>query len=95
MEIIQNQLKEIIALLSKQSLLEKEFYTLEEAAIYLGQSKSSLYKLTSKKEIPFYVPGGKMIYFCKRELDDWIISSKVETVDDLESSIDNYLSQKV
>ncbi|MCB0745238.1 MAG: helix-turn-helix domain-containing protein [Ignavibacteriae bacterium] len=94
MEIIQNQLKEIIALLTKQNLLEKEFFTLEEATLYLGQSKSSLYKLTSRKEIPFYVPGGKMIYFRKEELDAWIIDSKVETVDDLESSIDNYLSQK-
>lgn len=94
MEIIQNQLKEIIALLSKQNLLEKEFFTLEEAALYLGQSKSNLYKLTSKKEIPFYVPGGKMIYFRKQELDTWIVDSKVETVNDLELSVDNYLSQK-
>ncbi|QYJ68785.1 helix-turn-helix transcriptional regulator [Flavobacterium litorale] len=94
MEFIQQQLKEITALLKKQNLLEKEFFTLEEAALYLGQSKSSIYKLTSKKEIPFYVPGGKMIYFRKPELDAWIIDSKVETVDELELSIDQYLSQK-
>jgi len=94
MEFIQQQLKEITALLKKQNLLEKEFFTLEEAALYLGQSKSSIYKLTSKKEIPFYVPGGKMIYFRKPELDAWIIDSKVETVDELESSIDHYLSHK-
>ena len=94
MEFIQQQLKEITALLKKQNLLEKEFFTLEEAALYLGQSKSSIYKLTSKKEIPFYVPGGKMIYFRKPELDAWIIDSKVETVDELELSIDHYLSQK-
>ncbi|WP_418510400.1 helix-turn-helix transcriptional regulator [Corallibacter sp.] len=95
MEFIQKQLKEIIALLTKQNLLEKEFFTLEEAALYLGQSKSSLYKLTSKKEIPFYVPGGKMIYFRRSELESWIVDSKVDTVDELEASIDNYLSQKV
>ncbi|MBU2949703.1 helix-turn-helix domain-containing protein [Tamlana agarivorans] len=94
MEKIQNELKEIIALLTKQNLLEKEFFTLEEAAQFLNQSRSSLYKLTSKKDIPFYVPGGKMIYFRRSELEEWIINSKVETVDELESSIDNYLSQK-
>lgn len=94
MEIIQSQLKQVIELLTKQNLLEKEFFTLEEAALYLGQSKSSLYKLTGKKEIPFYVPGGKMIYFRKHELDTWIINSRVETIDGLEESIDNYLSQK-
>lgn len=94
MEIIQKQLKEIIALLTKQNLLEKEFFTLEEAAQFLNQSRSSLYKLTSKKEIPFYVPGGKMIYFRRSELESWIVDSKVDTVDELQASIDNYLSQK-
>lgn len=95
MEHIQEQLNKIIELLKATSILKKEFFTLEEAAFYLGQSKSSLYKLTSKKEIPFYVPGGKIIYFRKPELDAWIIDSKVETVDELESSIDHYLSHKV
>ena len=94
MEFIQKQLKEIIALLTKQNLLEKEFFTLEEAAQFLNQSRSILYKLTSKKEIPFYVPGGKMIYFRRSELESWIVDSKVDTVDELEASIDNYLSQK-
>ena len=95
MEFIQKQLKEIIALLTKQNLLEKEFFTLEEAAQFLNQSRSSLYKLTSKKEIPFYVPGGKMIYFRRSELELWIVDSKVDTVDELEASIENCLSQKV
>ena len=93
MEFIQNQLKEIIDLLKEQSLLKKEFFTLEEAAQYLGQSKSSLYKLTSKKEITFYVPGGKIIYFRKDELDAWITDSMVETVDELETKTDDYLSK--
>lgn len=93
MEIIQNQLKRIEDLLRKNNLLEKEILSLEEAAIYLGQSKSSLYKLTSRKEIPFYVPGGKMIYFQRTELDSWILNSRVHTVEDFEANIDNYLSQ--
>lgn len=94
MEFIQEQLKRIEDLLRKNNLLEKEILSLEEASIYLGQSKSSLYKLTSKKEIPFYVPGGKMIYFQRAELDSWILNSRVNTVSDHEISVDNYLSQK-
>ena len=93
METIQEQLKRIEDLLRKNNLLEKEILSLKEAAIYLGQSKSSLYKLTSRKEIPFYVPGGKMIYFHRTELDSWILNSRVNTVEDLEENIDNYLSQ--
>lgn len=94
MEFIQEQLNAIIALLKHDNLLEKEFFTLEEATLYLGQSKSSLYKLTSKKEIPFYVPGGKMIYFRRKELDNWILKSKVDSVGEHLEDVDNYLSQK-
>ncbi len=93
MEYIQKQLERIEELLRKNRLLEKEFFTLEEAAIYLGQSKSSLYKLTSKKEIPFYVPGGKIIYFRKRELEEWILNGKVASIEDLENEVDEYLSK--
>lgn len=93
MEVIQSKLNEIIALLEKQNLFEQEFFTLEEAALFLGQSKSSLYKLTSKKEIPFYVPGGKIIYFRKRELEEWILNGKVASIEDLENEVDHYLSK--
>jgi len=58
--------------------------TLAEAAKYLRLSKSYLYLLTSKHQIPHYKPTGKMIFFMKSELDDWvyskqIISSKTKT----------------
>jgi len=46
----------------------KEVLTLEEAALFMGISKSSLYKMTHKHEIPFYRPNGKLIYFEKAEL---------------------------
>lgn len=95
MEFIQEQLHIIIELLKKENTLKKDFFTLEEATIYLGQSKSSLYKLTSKKKIPHYVPNGKMIYFKRIELDEWITNTRVSTEDDFELSIDNYLSKPI
>ena len=93
MEIIKEELLEIKKLIKQKHILVKEILTLEEAAIYLGQSKSSLYKLTSKKEIPHYIPGGKKIYFKKHEIDDWILKSKVYSVTELEPQINDYLSK--
>lgn len=50
----------------------KQVLTLEEASIYMGISKSSLYKMTHKHELPFYRPNGKLIYFEKAELLKWM-----------------------
>lgn len=55
----------------------KEFMTVDEIADYLGLSKSAVYKITSKKEIPFYNPGGKKIYFKRTEVDAWIEAGRV------------------
>ena len=54
----------------------KEVLTLEEAAAFMGISKSSLYKMTHKHERPFYRPNGKLIYFEKSELLKWMRQSR-------------------
>lgn len=93
MESIQEQLNRIEDLLKKQQHLQKEILTLEELSAYLGQSKSSIYKLTSKREIPFYTPGGKMIYFQKSEVDAWILNNKIIADAELEQDLEKYLSR--
>ena len=49
----------------------KEVLTSDEAAKYMGVSKSYLYKLTMRKQIPHYKPMGKMCYFARLELQEW------------------------
>jgi len=93
MEFIQEQLKEIKELLQKQNLQQNEFLTLKEASDYLQLSKSCLYKMTSKKELPFYAPGGKKIYFKRVELNNWILSSKVSSTNDIGLEVESYLSR--
>ena len=41
----------------------KEVLNLEEAAMFLGISKSSLYKMTHNQVIPYFKPNNKMVYF--------------------------------
>ena len=50
----------------------KEVLNLEEASLFLGISKSSLYKMTHRHELPFFRPNGKLIYFEKAELLKWM-----------------------
>lgn len=87
------RLDEIEALLRRQYALSKEILTLEEAADFLSLSKSAIYKLTSKKEIPYYNPGGKKIFFKRTELENWILSSKSISVDEVDDEITSYLSR--
>jgi excisionase family DNA binding protein len=93
MEFIQNEIKEIKKLLLAQSVQQKEFLTVEETTVYLQLSKSCLFKMTSNKEIPFYKPGGKKLYFRKPELDEWVFKNRIPSNYELESEVENYLSK--
>lgn len=75
-EEIGKQLKEIKLLIKKQDDKPLSF---KEASAYLHFAPSYLYKITSMKKIPFYKPAGKMIFFSRCELDEWIFAkSKVK-----------------
>lgn len=65
----------------------KEVLTSDEAAAYMGISKSYLYKLTMKQLIPHYKPMGKMCYFNRKELERWLQSNSVAValLDDLKN----------
>ena len=55
----------------------KEVLNLEEAALFLGISKSSLYKMTHNQIIPYFKPNNKMVYFEKTELLKWLRQNPV------------------
>lgn len=56
--------------------IENKFITIKEVAEYLGYSVGYLYKLVSKKEIPFYQPTGSKILFDKNEIEKWAKKNK-------------------
>ena len=54
----------------------------DEMCEYLGISESTLYKYTSKGKIPHFKPMGK-VYFSRKEIDEWIKSSRVKEIEDV------------
>ena len=58
----------------------KEVLSVEEAASFMDIARSSLYKMTSDRSIPFYRPNGKMIYFEKADILEWIRKNRVMPV---------------
>ena len=70
-EVINERLKSIEETLYST----KDILNMKEVCQYLDISQSLLYKLTCSGEIPHFKPRGKMIFFEKKELIEWIKKS--------------------
>lgn len=72
----------------------KEVLTADEASKYMGISKSYLYKLTMKQLIPHYKPMGKMCYFNRVEIENWLQSNRVATSGEINQQAQAYCLKK-
>ena len=79
---------------AKVSLNTKEVLTSDEAASYMGVSKSYLYKLTMEKRIPHYKPMGKMCFFNRKEMEMWLQANRVATDEELSQDAQAYCIKK-
>lgn len=86
-----NSFKELDKLIREHKILQKDVLTFKETCEYLGLSASYLYKLTSGRKIPHSCPQGKMLYFDRRELDDWALQNKRKTSGEYEKEASDYL----
>ena len=68
----------------------KEVLTSDEAAKYMGISKSYLYKLTILRRVPHFKPTGKMCYFNRHELENWLQSNRIATDEAIASEAQSY-----
>lgn len=74
-------------------IASKEVLDLEEAITYTGCARSTLYRLTSAKEIPHYKLG-QALRFKKSELDEWLTRTRVATTKEIESKAVTYMTLK-
>lgn len=88
--IILEKLESIERMLIEQNMLKKEVLNFNETAEYLEVSHSHLYKLTSTGTIPAYKPNGKKLYFNRRELDQWLLSNKQVSIDEIGQQADEF-----
>ena len=87
----QDEISQIALAISKNLMVcRKEILTLDEAAQYTGLTKSTLYKLTHDRQIPFSKPNGKMCFFKRADLDYWMMSNPVATAEELNDRAQAY-----
>ena len=98
-EIIEQRLDAIEQLLKQikygipSSELGKNVMNVRELSKYLGLSLSDIYKKTSSNVIPFY-KRGKMIYFKRTEIDDWLTEFRQSTRSEIEQEAADYLIKR-
>lgn len=73
--------KEVLLDVMLSSTEKSGVLTIEEVSELTGYKKSTLYKLTHERKIPFHKPahGGRRIFFKREEINWWMQSNRVET----------------
>lgn len=84
--VMQEELKQVADLITANLIFcTKEVLTSDEAARYLGVSKSCLYKWTMGRKIPHYKSTtGKVCFFNRKEIEAWMQSQRIATDEELE-----------
>lgn len=82
------QLTERLEYYGNKIYTSKEFLTVDEAALFLGLSKSQIYKLTSARKIAAYKPNGKALYLKMSDLNEWIASGRLQSSREIEMDAD-------
>jgi len=71
--------------------VQKKVLNLDEVSELTGLSKSHLYKLTSQSRIPHY-KNGKFIFFDREEIETWLLSNRVKTVEEIDAEASKYVT---
>ena len=71
-------------LIQGMKLNQKEVLNFQEAVLFTGISKSTLYKLTASLGIPFYKPTPNRIFFKRTELEEWLLRKKCKSTEEMQ-----------
>lgn len=95
-EIInKEQLQEMANIIAcRLAINTKEVLTFDEACTYTGLSKSALYKKTMAGDVPHFKPFGKLNFFNRVELDQWLQQNRCSTDAELNDKAQHYCNRK-
>ena len=76
--------------LERLLIANKDVLTFEETCNYTGISRSYLYKLTASGNIPHSKPNGKMIFFEKKKIINWLLQNGRKSNQEIEAEALEY-----
>jgi len=86
-----NILSQEVNSLSNLVYQSKEVLSLDEAAKFLGCTRSMLYKMTHQHAIPYYKPSGKLVFFEKTELLKWLRQNPVMSQEQIDDAAEKHI----
>lgn len=91
----QNILEELREIKRLTLLQAKQVLDIDDACLLTGLSKSRMYTLTSNNKIPYHKsPEGRNIYFDRAELNEWMLSRRFDSEDEMEQKAVAYTQRK-
>ncbi|KAA6330780.1 hypothetical protein EZS27_020550 [termite gut metagenome] len=88
---MESNLENRVSKLEESLFIIKNILSFDEASDFLNLSKSYLCKLTSSGQIPHYKPQGKMLYFEKSELENWLRQNPIKTNQQIQQEAEIHL----
>jgi len=85
-----NSIELAIESLKESSKNVDEFMDIDQTASFLAMSKTTIYGMTHQRKIPYFKVG-KRLFFKKSEIEQWIVSKRINTYDDLEKRAKEHL----
>ncbi len=67
----------------------KPFLNIEEVSTFTEISKSTIYKLTSTRQIPYYKKA-KNLVFDRIEIEKWLKLDKIVSIEEIDKESDNF-----
>lgn len=86
-------MKKLDAIERNTLLAAKNVLTMDDLVLLTELSKSHLYKLTCRQEIPFYRKG-KYLYFDRKEIEDWMKSCRSDSNEEAMQRAAAYILRK-
>lgn len=90
-ELILHKLNRI----EKYMVALKPILNVEELADYTGFKKSYVYKLVHENLIPFSKPNGKVLFFDRKKIDDWLLNNKYKSSEEIEREAIEFSNKKI
>jgi predicted DNA-binding transcriptional regulator AlpA len=94
MKHIINLLELILEAVSKQYLNHKKVFNVADFCLYTGLSKSQVYKITSRSQIDYSKTGGKIAFFEKSVVDEYLLQNCKDSCKVIDTKAANYNLRK-
>ncbi len=91
LESFKREFVENFAIRVLENGMQPKHLTLKQASKYTGLSESYVYKLCARQEIPRF-KRGKRNYFEQKSLDEWLLSHRVKTMEEVQEEANSRIN---